>query len=216
MRIEIGKKVLQKNDQLAEELRQQFKGSGLLTFNLISSPGSGKTTLLEKTLPKLSRPSVVIEGDVSTQRDADRIREIGIPAVQIETQGGCHLDAAMVQGALKELSLPAGGFLFIENVGNLVCPTAYDLGEDAKVVLLSVPEGDDKPLKYPGIFSGARAAVLNKLDLLPYTDFNVEKFQNEAWSINPQLKIFMLSCKTESGIAEWVSWLEELRNNGEA
>ena len=193
--------------------RRRFADHHLLVLNLIGSPGCGKTTLLEKTLAllleqKRARPGV-IEGDLETSRDAERIARLGVPAVQINTQGGCHLDAAMIQAVADELPLKEMDVLFIENVGNLVCPADYDLGESRKVVLLSVAEGDDKPSKYPYIFRAAGAAVVTKMDLLPHTDFSLDAALRDMRIANPDLVTFTLSARTGEGLAAWVGWIEK-------
>lgn len=214
MNIQMAEKVLQKNDYFAETIKKELKNKKIYALNLISSPGSGKTSILEKTLPLLEKyKCAVIEGDICTEQDADRIRHLSIPAVQIETQGGCHLDARMIIKAMEGLELPLNGFLFIENVGNLVCPAGYDLGEHDRVVVLSVTEGDDKPLKYPAVFVTANIVILNKVDLLEYTSFDIGRFYSDINSLNPDAKIFELSCRTGEGIKEWIEWLEKKREN---
>lgn len=213
MRIELKKHVLHANNELAAELRDTYKSHGVYCINMISSPGSGKTSLLEKTIPLLGGYNMaVVEGDVLTERDAERVRKTGVPAVQIETSGACHLDAPMIQNAIAELQMPDNGFLFIENVGNLVCPTSYDLGEAAKVVVISVTEGDDKPGKYPAIFMNAKVCVLNKTDLLPYTPFDVESFYADVKAVNKDIEIIEVSCQTGEGLDKWADWLKNRRN----
>jgi hydrogenase nickel incorporation protein HypB len=185
-----------------------------LCLNLISSPGAGKTSILEGTLEVLRRGplrAAVLTGDIQTERDADRLRRYGFPALQISTGGTCHLDASMVRRALASLPLDGLDILFIENVGNLVCPASYDLAEDAKVVVLSVTEGDDKPLKYPGIFRRARLMLLNKVDLLPYTRFDVAAAKEDARRVQPDLEIVETSCVAEPGLGGWVKWIEGRR-----
>lgn len=207
--ITVERKILQKNDEVAAANRQMFAKSGLFTINLVSSPGSGKTTLLERTLEKISgqmRISVV-EGDVQTDNDARRIAVYDIPVVQIVTNGACHLEAQLVQDAVANLPLADTDLLIIENVGNLVCPASYDLGEDMKVVLFSTTEGDDKPLKYPKMFRVADVCVINKTDLLPYIEFDMQKARENALKINPDLTIFEVSAKTGEGVNDWVNWL---------
>mgnify|MGYP001057926281 FL=1 len=208
--ITIERKVLEKNDEVAAELRAMFQKNNTFVLNLLSSPGSGKTTLLEKTLQHLQdQISVaVIEGDVQTDNDAQRIAKYRIPVVQIVTNGGCHLDALLVRDALKNLMLGGVQLLFIENVGNLVCPANYDLGEHKKIVIVSTTEGDDKPIKYPKMFRVADVCVLNKVDLLSYVDFDVSTFHSNAKKINPDLTFIDLSAKTGAGIADWVHWLQ--------
>jgi hydrogenase nickel incorporation protein HypB len=207
--ITVERKVLKKNDQLAEENRERFWKSGTFVLNLLSSPGAGKTTLLEQTVRRLKgTPRVaVIEGDVQTDNDARRVAATGVPAVQIVTNGGCHLDANLVQDALASLDLSTVDLLFIENVGNLVCPAGFDLGEDAKVVIASTTEGDDKPQKYPNVFRVARVCVINKTDLLPHLDFDVEAFKAHATAVNPDLRFFETSARTGEGLDEWCAWL---------
>jgi hydrogenase nickel incorporation protein HypB len=207
--ITIERKVLEKNDAVAGANRADLTARGLFTINLVSSPGAGKTSLLEKTLEYLKgRVRVgVIEGDVRTDLDARRIARLGAPAVQIVTNGGCHLEAALVRDAMTKLPLDALDILVIENVGNLVCPANYDLGEDMKVVVASTTEGDDKPLKYPEMFVRASALVVNKIDLLPYLPCDVDLLERNARSVNRDLEIFRTSCTTGEGIAAWGDWL---------
>ncbi len=208
--ITVERKVLEKNDEVAAELRQLFQKNQTYVLNLLSSPGSGKTTLLEKTLHHLrdDLSMAVIEGDVQTDNDAQRISKYQIPVVQIVTNGGCHLDALLVRDALKSLLIQDVKMLFIENVGNLVCPASYDLGENKKIVIVSATEGDDKPLKYPHMFRVATVCILNKIDLLPYVDFDVSTFHTNARKINPQLTFIEMSAKTGDGLQDWLSWLK--------
>ncbi len=189
-RLAVEEDLLARNDRQASQVRQHLSGQGVLALNLISSPGSGKTTLLVETIRRLEGkvPVAVIEGDQQTTRDADRIAATGAPAIQINTGKGCHLEAQAIHDALHHMPVPAGGILFIENVGNLVCPALFDLGEAEKVVILSVTEGDDKPAKYPHIFNAAGVMVLNKIDLLPYVDFDVERCLEEARRLRPEAK----------------------------
>ena len=210
--ITIERKVLEKDDELALLNRRLLAARGIFSINLVSSPGSGKTSLLERTLERLGeRPGAprvaVIEGDVQTDIDAQRVARYGIPAVQIVTRGGCHLEAALVRDALAGLPLDGIGLLFIENVGNLVCPANYDLGESLKAVVISTTEGDDKPLKYPGMFRKAGVLVINKTDLLPYVDCRLERLRAHALGVNPALTIFETSCTTGEGIGAWCDWL---------
>lgn len=207
--INIEKKVLEKNDEIAAQIRELLRNRKIYTLNLISSPGAGKTTLLECTLAQLKDklPVAVIEGDLQTTRDAERIGRLGVPVVQINTRGACHLDAAMVQKALQVLPLEDIKLLVIENVGNLVCPSSYDLGEDSKIVILSVAEGDDKPSKYPSIFMKSKVMIINKTDLLEHSDFNLQSAINDARVMNPQLEVFSLSCRTKEGLQGWIDWL---------
>jgi hydrogenase nickel incorporation protein HypB len=214
--VKLEQDILHKNDSHARANRELFAQQGILALNLVSSPGSGKTTLLVRTLQALQGryPLAVIEGDQQTEQDADRIRATGVQAVQINTGKGCHLDAQMVERALPEMSLPEGGVLFIENVGNLVCPAGFDLGEFAKVVVLSVTEGEDKPLKYPDMFRAAGLMLLNKCDLLPYLSFDVALAEEYARRVNPDIRIIRLSAVSGEGMDEWMSWLEAQRPNG--
>lgn len=208
-RIEVGRKVLNANDQIAAEIRRRLGKSGTFALNLISSPGSGKTTLLERTLERLrNRFSIaVLAGDVQTERDADRLRRCGVPVRAIETGGSCHLDARQVERALEGLDLAEIDLLFIENVGNLVCPSAYDLGESMKVVLLSVAEGDDKPLKYPAAFRKAGALIVTKIDLTPHVNVSAARIIANARSIHPQLIAFPTSTYTGEGLEDWIHWM---------
>ena len=210
MEVKLLSNILKANDLLADANRRTFGARGVMVLNLLSSPGSGKTTLLERTAAGLAGRlgMAVIEGDLFTTRDAERIERQGLPVVQINTQGGCHLDAGMVSSALSDLKLEGKDLLFIENVGNLVCPAGYDLGEDLRVVVLSVAEGNDKPAKYPAAFRGSQAVVLNKTDLLPYTDFDVEEFLADVRGINPALEVFPLSARTGQGTEAWFNWVE--------
>ncbi|MEZ5288366.1 MAG: hydrogenase nickel incorporation protein HypB [Vicinamibacterales bacterium] len=207
--VTIERKVLEKNDELAAATRDALVRQGVFAINMVSSPGAGKTTLLERTLAALDgRVKVaVVEGDVQTDLDAQRVSRYGVPVVQIVTNGGCHLEARLVRDALSQLDLRDTEVLVIENVGNLVCPANFDLGEDLKVVVLSVTEGDDKPLKYPAMFQRASVLVINKIDLVPYTDADVSAIRRHARLANPDLQIFETSCRTGEGIAEWADWL---------
>lgn len=207
--ITVERKVLEKNDQIANELRNKFRSRKIFVINLLSSPGSGKTSLIEKTVEQLKGKFniSVIVGDVQTDNDAMRIGKLNIPVVQIITHGSCHLEAQLVRDAFKKIEDEPIDLLIIENVGNLVCPAGYDLGEDKKVVLLSTTEGDDKPLKYPAMFRNSSALVINKIDLLPYVNSSVEEIKKNAKSINYDLNIFELSCKTSEGIEDWCNWL---------
>jgi len=209
--LRIEEDLLAKNDRLAAGNRARFGEAGLFVLNLVSSPGSGKTTLLERTLTALKGrlKFAVLEGDQQTSLDADRIAATGAPSVQINTGAGCHLDAHMVGHGAENFDLPATDVLMIENVGNLVCPAAFDLGEDHKVALLSVTEGEDKPLKYPQMFRAATLLLINKTDLLPHLDFDVERCRNFARQINPQITILELSCRSGNGLEEWYAWLEK-------
>lgn len=208
--VQIEQDILSKNNRFAAENRRFFNAHGLLVLNLVSSPGSGKTTLLTETITRLQGQCdiAVIEGDQQTARDADRIRATGVQALQINTGKGCHLDAHGVGHAVESLTLKDHSLLFIENVGNLVCPSAFDLGEAHKVVILSVTEGEDKPLKYPDMFHAADLMILNKIDLLPYLDFDPEQCIRYAKQINPRIKILSLSAKTGEGMEQWLRWLK--------
>ena len=203
--------ILSENNRLAELNREYFKGKQVRCFNLVSSPGSGKTTILEKTIRKMipSNKIFVIEGDQQTSRDADRIEKAGAPALQINTGSGCHLDAKMIYQALKKMEVDNASILFIENVGNLVCPALFDLGEQKRVVVISVTEGDDKPLKYPYMFQSSNLCIINKTDLLPYVDFNMESVIESARQLNPDLEFIPLSAKTGEGMQEWYDWLHK-------
>ena len=211
--IRIEQDILAKNDEYARANRDYFAARNILCLNLVSSPGSGKTSLLVRTLQDLGNEMdfAVIEGDQQTSNDAERIRATGAPAVQINTGRGCHLDGHMVGHALEDLDPAPGSVLFIENVGNLVCPASFDLGEAAKVVILSVTEGEDKPLKYPDMFHAASVMVLSKTDLLPYLDFEVERCLEYAHRINPGIRMLQASAKTPGGAAAWYDWLREMR-----
>lgn len=207
MQIPVVRNVLEANEKMASVVRERVKG--ILTLNLISSPGAGKTSLLERTLRDLSSEfsMAVIEGDLQTDNDARRVAATGAQAVQIDTDGGCHLDSNLVLNALDNLTLNGVDILFIENVGNLVCPTEFDLGEDAKVGILSVTEGDDKPEKYPLLFNLAKVMLLNKVDLLPYVSFDVDRASHFARHLNKNLPIFEVSCTTGQGLSGWYDWL---------
>jgi hydrogenase nickel incorporation protein HypB len=208
-RVAVEKSVLSENNRIAAELRAALAAAGALTLNFISSPGSGKTALLEKTLEQLPRPTraAVLTGDIQTDNDARRLLQYGYPVRQITTGGTCHLDASMVAAHLGNWLAPGLELLLIENVGNLVCPTSYDLGEDAKIVVLSVTEGEDKPLKYPGIFRRAELMILNKIDLLPYVPFQLELARENARRVHPEIQIIETSCTTGAGLRQWMNWL---------
>ena len=207
--VEIEQNILAKNQIFADENRALWRGMGLFVLNLISSPGAGKTSLLVKSLEELRGriPLGVIEGDQETSNDAERIRRTGTPAVQINTGRGCHLDAHLVGHAAETLPLVGNGILFIENIGNLVCPSGFDLGEARRVVILSVTEGDDKPAKYPDAFASANVMVLSKCDLLPHVDFDVDAAARYARDINPDIKIMRTSTRTAPGIGGWLDWI---------
>jgi hydrogenase nickel incorporation protein HypB len=208
-RIIIEKKVLSENDRIAAQLREAFDRAGTLVLNFISSPGAGKTALLEKTLQMLPAHTraAVLTGDVQTDNDARRLMRFGYPVRQIITEGACHLDARMVETHLNGWIEEGLELLLVENVGNLVCPTSYDLGEDAKIVVLSVAEGEDKPLKYPGIFCKAELMILNKVDLLPHVPFNPDLAREYARRIHPEIEIIDTSCVTCAGFDRWMGWL---------
>jgi hydrogenase nickel incorporation protein HypB len=208
--IEVETSILAKNDAIAASNRRVLGALGVLALNLVSSPGSGKTTLLCKTIEALGdAPLAVIEGDQQTSADADRIRATGARAIQINTGKGCHLDAAMVGRAIDDLRPRPGSYLFIENVGNLVCPAGFDLGEAAKVAILSVTEGEDKPLKYPDMFTAARLAILNKTDLAPHCDADLDGYEANLRRVNPAIEILRVSARTGEGMAAWLGWLRD-------
>jgi len=207
--VTIERKVLEKNDQIAERNRRFFRDRGIFVLNLVSSPGAGKTSILERTFERLRDGCrmAVIEGDVQTDLDAQRVAEYQVPVVQIVTMGGCHLEAGLVADAMGKLDLDSVDLLFIENVGNLVCPSGYDLGEALKVVVLSTTEGDDKPLKYPAMFRNASVLIINKTDLVPYVNCRLDVLRGNALKINPDLRVFEISCQTGAGIDAWCEWL---------
>jgi hydrogenase nickel incorporation protein HypB len=209
--ITVGEDILGPNDAKARENKQRLDGHGILTINIMSSPGAGKTSLIMNTIKQLSNQVrlAVIEGDVASSVDADKINAMGIPVVQINTGGGCHLEASMVGKAINDLPLGETDLLFIETVGNLICPNAFALGEDRRVMIASMPEGDDKPQKYPAMFADTDAVLVNKIDLQPYLDFNLESFRKVVTGLNPDVIIFPVSCKTGTGMDEWYTWLED-------
>ena len=207
--IEIETDVLAKNDRYAQVNRAKLSALGAFSVNLVSSPGSGKTTLLCKTIEALGdAPLAVIEGDQQTANDADRIRATGAQAIQVNTGKGCHLDGHMVGHAMEHLELSTGSLLFIENVGNLVCPAAFDLGEDCKVAILSVTEGEDKPLKYPDMFTASRVALLNKVDLAPHCDVDLDLYETNLRRVNPGIEVIRVSARTGEGMDNWLNWLQ--------
>ncbi len=212
--IEVEQDLLAKNNRYAAENRRRFSSQGVFVVNLVSSPGSGKTTLLVRTVSALvgQAPIAVIEGDQQTSRDVERIRSAGVPGVQINTGKGCHLDAHMIGHALEQLVLPEGGVLFIENVGNLVCPAAFDLGEAHKVVIISVTEGEDKPLKYPDMFAAADMMIVNKVDLLPYVEFHTKRCVEYAKRVNPEIEVLILSATSGAGLDDWYAWVSAGRD----
>lgn len=208
-RVAIEKKVLNENQILAEQLRERYRQHGILCVNFISAPGSGKTLLLERTLERMDKGSrvAVLTGDLQTENDAKRLEHFGFPVKQIVTGGTCHLDARMVERHLADWNLENLDLLVVENVGNLVCPSSYDLGEDAKIVLLSTTEGEDKPLKYPSIFFKSELMILTKIDLLPYITFKAELAKENARRVHPQLEILDVSSTTGEGLDAWMAWL---------
>lgn len=211
MEIQMMANILDKNDQIADRLRRDFANKGIFVLNLMGSPGSGKTSLLEQTvaLLKTEFTLAVIEGDLFTSKDAARIEAQGIPVCQINTAGGCHLDAAMIERALPSLAIEGLELLVIENVGNLVCPAEFDLGEDEKATVFSVTEGEDKPLKYPLIFKSSAAVVLNKIDLLPHLSFDLPAAVEDIRAMNPRTYLCEASCRTGQGIDRWIQWVRE-------
>lgn len=213
MQIPVVRNVLEANDKIAAEVRRDLASRGILALNLISSPGAGKTTLLERTLRDLGGEfrMAVIEGDLQTDNDARRVAATGAQAVQINTEGGCHLNSNLVLSAMERLDLDGLDILFIENVGNLVCPVEFDCGEDAKVAILSVAEGDDKPEKYPLLFNLAKAMLLNKMDLLPHVEFDVARARAHATRLNRDLAVFEVSARDGRGLSAWYDWLRRMR-----
>ena len=211
MKVSVVKNILAANDRIAQENRAIFDENNLLVFNLMSSPGAGKTSLLEKTILALKDHLKigVIEGDIQSSQDAERIAETGAPVVQINTGGACHLDGNMIRDTFHEFDFDALDLLVVENVGNLVCPAEFKVGEDFKVMILSVTEGEDKPAKYPLMFHESKALLISKIDLLPYVDCSVERIREEALKVNPDLVIFEISCKTGEGLDAWCDWLKE-------
>jgi hydrogenase nickel incorporation protein HypB len=209
MKISVVRNVLDANDRIAADNRALFDKKKIYVINLMSSPGAGKTTLVEKTIQALQdRYRIgVIEGDIQDTFDAERVAKLGIPVVQINTGGGCHLDGNMIREALPTFDLDQLDFLITENVGNLVCPAEFKIGENAKIMILSTPEGADKPAKYPLMFQESSVLIINKIDLMPYVDFNMEKAKKDALSLNPKLRIFAVSCKTSEGLQGWLDWL---------
>ncbi len=196
------------NDKTAEKNRTFFKENNLFVLNIISSPGSGKTSILELMAEKLGKKLCVITGDIQTTIDADRISKAGSQAIQIQTGGSCHLTSFMIKKHLKDLDLSECRLLVIENIGNLVCPSTYDLGENIKVAVVSTTEGDEKPIKYPSLFTRAHTVIINKIDLLPYVNFNIGRVEKDCYKLNNSIKIFKLSCKTKQGFSDWLKYLE--------
>lgn len=213
MKVKVVTRILEANERLAEENRKRFREAGVFVVNLMGAPGAGKTTLLERTIAELKdkKRLGVIEGDIAGSDDAERIHDTGVPVVQINTGGACHLDANMISEVLADVPLKELDILVIENVGNLVCPAEFKVGEDLKAMVLSITEGHDKPLKYPLMFRESSALVLNKVDLLPHMDVDLDKIRKDALSLNPAIRIFEVSCKTGEGIGKWTEWLGGLR-----
>jgi hydrogenase nickel incorporation protein HypB len=214
MKVKVVTRILEANDRIALENRKLFDKAGVFVMNLMSAPGAGKTSLIEQTIRQLKAKMAVgvIEGDIAGTDDARRIESLGIPVVQINTGGACHLDANMISEVIGDLQLKDIDLLIIENVGNLVCPAEFKVGEDIKVMILSIAEGDDKPLKYPLMFQESSALILNKIDLLPHTNANIDKIKKDSSSLNPSLKIFEVSCKIGEGISEWTKWIQSKVN----
>jgi hydrogenase nickel incorporation protein HypB len=212
--IELEADILQGNNLLAERNRGYFEALGVLAINLVSAPGSGKTTILEETIKSLKNelPVYVIEGDQQTLNDANRIKSAGAPAIQVNTGMGCHLDADMINKAMKKLEIKGDSFLFIENVGNLVCPSMFDLGETKRVVIMSTTEGEDKPLKYPNMFETSHVCLINKIDLLPYVNYDLEKAKLYALKVNHHLEFIEMSATTGDGMQQWIDWLKQQLN----
>ncbi|SHJ26754.1 hydrogenase nickel incorporation protein HypB [Clostridium cavendishii DSM 21758] len=215
--IEVKKRILQSNTEFAERNRRLLKEKGLVTLNIFGSPGAGKTSILEKVIRNMKdKVSIgVIEGDLYTTKDGMRIEGQGIPVVQINTCGACHLDAAMVEESIQAMNIEKLDVLFIENIGNLVCPASYDLGEDKRITVLSITEGNDKPLKYPFIFKQSDAVVLNKMDIIEFTDFNLDEFYEDIYLLNKDIKVFLVSARSGEGISEFCNYLESklVKNN---
>jgi hydrogenase nickel incorporation protein HypB len=211
MEIKVLKDILSANDAIAKRNRDRLDERGILAVNMLSSPGAGKTSLILQTISRLMPETrvAVIEGDVASRVDADKVNKLGVPVIQINTDGGCHLDANMTERAIDNLPIKEIELLLIENVGNLICTAEFALGEHKKVMLLSVPEGDDKPYKYPLMFTEANVVLVNKIDLLPYLDFNITTFSQTVTGLNPVVKIFPISCKTGEGLEIWFTWLQD-------
>lgn len=209
--IDLEREILHKNDLLAERNKGYFEAKNIFAINLVSSPGSGKTSLLERTITDLKSEISfnVIEGDQQTTNDADRIAALNVPVIQINTGKGCHLDSEMIAKAVKELSPKDGSLMMIENVGNLVCPSMFDLGENSRVVIISITEGEDKPIKYPDMFYGSQVCIINKIDLLPYLKFDIEKLKDYAKKVNPNLEFFEVSAYTGQGMEAWYTFLKK-------
>ena len=216
-KVDLGEQILGSNQRIAEKNRELFDSQGLVTINLMSGPGAGKTSLLERTVSLLRDEMKIgiIEGDLQTTQDADRVRAAGARAVQIETEGACHLDARMIARELEQFPLDEIDLLVIENVGNLVCPAAFELGEHARVMMLSVTEGDDKPSKYPTMFYKANVVLVNKTDLLPHVDYSIERVEQDVHRLKPDAMVLAISCKTDEGMERWLDWIrEQVGKNG--
>ncbi|MBT3319506.1 MAG: hydrogenase nickel incorporation protein HypB [Clostridia bacterium] len=213
MEIKVQKNIMNRNNEIAAENRQRFIDDGIFTVNVLASPGAGKTSVLLKIIETIDGKidMAILEGDIASQIDTDKIRKRGIPVMQINTGGGCHLDANMIRVSLSELKPAKNAIFLIENVGNLVCPSSHDLGENMKLLIASVPEGHDKPYKYTSMFAAADAIILNKTDLLPYIDFDKEVFYKGVHALKPDVPVFEMSCKTGDGVADFVNWLKDKR-----
>jgi hydrogenase nickel incorporation protein HypB len=212
MKINVVKNILDANEQIAAENKLFFEKRDIIAVNVMASPGAGKTSLILRTIERLGEPMAVVEGDIASTFDAEKVAEKQVPVVQINTGGACHLDASMIKTSLERLSLSKAKYLFIENVGNLVCPAEFVLGEKARVLVASAPEGDDKPFKYPGMFSTVQAVVLNKMDVLPYIDFNVSRFLEGVAAVNREAPVFQISCRTGEGLGDWIDWLKSIKS----
>ncbi len=212
MKINVVKNILDANEQMAAENKVFFEKRHIVAVNIMASPGAGKTSLILRTIEGLGEPIAVIEGDIASTFDAEKVGATQVPVVQINTGGACHLDASMIKTSLKKLSIDKAKYLFIENVGNLVCPAEFVLGEKVRVLVASVPEGDDKPFKYPGMFSTVQAVVLNKMDVLPYIDFNVARFMEGVRAVNQGAPVFQVSCRTKEGLEDWIDWLKKIKS----
>jgi hydrogenase nickel incorporation protein HypB len=212
MKINVVKNILDANEQMAAENKVFFEKRHIVAVNIMASPGAGKTSLILRTIEGLGEPIAVIEGDIASTFDAEKVGATQVPVVQINTGGACHLDASMIKTSLKKLSIDKAKYLFIENVGNLVCPAEFVLGEKVRVLVASVPEGDDKPFKYPGMFSTVQAVVLNKMDVLPYIDFNVARFMEGVAAVNRGAPVFQVSCRTKEGLEDWIDWLKKIKS----
>jgi len=212
MKINVVKNILDANEQMAAENKLFFEKRQIVAVNIMASPGAGKTSLILRTIEELGAPIAVIEGDIASTFDAEKVGEKQVPVVQINTGGACHLDASMIKTSLKKLSIDKAKYLFIENVGNLVCPAEFMLGEKVRVLVASVPEGDDKPFKHPGMFSTVQAVVLNKMGVLPYIDFNVARFMEGVRAVNQEAPVFQVSCRTKEGLEDWIAWLKKIKS----